>query len=77
MEALIKQCKDNIHKAQETMKVYVDEKRRHVEFEKDECVFLKVPKSRYASLKGGHNKLAHRFYGPYRIVKRLGILLIN
>ena len=45
-----------------------------MEFDVEDWVFLKVPKSHYASHKGGHNKLDHRFYGPYLVLERIGEL---
>ena len=45
-----------------------------MEFDVGDWVFLKVPKTHYASLKGGNNKLAHSFYGPYLVLEKIGEL---
>ena len=75
MRQLLQLCKDNMKKAQDVMKANADVHRRHVEFQEGDYVLLKLPKSRHNTLKGSSNsKLAHRYYGPYLIVKRVGDL---
>ena len=55
------------------MKKTADAKRRPVEFQAGEMVFVKLRPYRQISLaKRRNEKLAARFYGPFRILGRVG-----
>ncbi|KAL0535485.1 hypothetical protein IC582_029816 [Cucumis melo] len=59
--------------AQEQMKRYADQKRRAVEYSVGEYVFLRIRPYRQLSVRSRRNeKLAPRFFGPYKIVERIG-----
>ncbi|TYK22515.1 transposon Tf2-1 polyprotein isoform X1 [Cucumis melo var. makuwa] len=59
--------------AQQQMKLYADQKRRHVEFQVDELVLLKIRPYRQTTLRSKRNeKLSSRYFGPYKILERIG-----
>lgn len=65
--------KDNLLKAQERMKFYADKKRTDREFEEGDEVYLKLQPYRQMSVNLRKNhKLAARYYGPYKVIKRIG-----
>ena len=46
---------------------------RYLSFEEGDYVHLRLHKNRYAPLKGNTNtKRAHRYYGPYKIIRKVG-----
>lgn len=60
-------------KAQCRMKQQADLKRKEVDFTPGDWVFLKLRPYRQKSLvKGNNPKLLARFYGPYKILERIG-----
>uniref|UniRef100_A0A0A9GF89 Integrase catalytic domain-containing protein n=1 Tax=Arundo donax TaxID=35708 RepID=A0A0A9GF89_ARUDO len=67
--------KENLSKAQARMKRYADLNRSERSFLEGDMVYLKVQPYRHTSL-GLHNslKLHSRYYGPFRIVQRVGNL---
>jgi hypothetical protein len=72
MENMVKKVQQNLKEAQNKQKSYVDQKRRHLEFQVGDHVYLKV-KARKRSLKlGNYAKLAPRFCGPFKILTRIG-----
>ena len=55
------------------MKLYADKKRREMSYEEGEWVYLKVRPYRQKTLANRINeKLGLRFYGPYKILQKLG-----
>ena len=55
------------------MKVFVDAKRHHAEFKTGDMVYLKLWPYRQCSLaRYKFEKLAARYYGPYKILQRIG-----
>ncbi|XP_076933764.1 uncharacterized protein LOC143599769 [Bidens hawaiensis] len=55
------------------MKTQADQKRREVEFGEGELVFVKLQSYRQISVANRpSNKLAPKYFGPYRILKRIG-----
>ncbi|KAA8520754.1 hypothetical protein F0562_014974 [Nyssa sinensis] len=72
-DVLLRQLKDNLHAASNRMKQVADSKRRDIEFEEGDMVFLKLhPYRQQTVFKRAYQKLASRFYGPYLIEKRVG-----
>ena len=72
-DALLRQLKDNLHAASNHMKQVADSKRRDIEFEEGDLVFLKLHQYRKRTVfKRAYQKLASRFYGPFLIEKRVG-----
>jgi hypothetical protein len=71
MENMVRTVQQNLKEAQDRQKSYVDKKRRHLEFQVGDHVYLKV-KARKSSLKLGNcAKLAPRFCGPFEILARI------
>ncbi|XP_010480761.1 PREDICTED: uncharacterized protein LOC104759552 [Camelina sativa] len=68
----IKFIQESMKKAQDRQKKYADRKRREVEFEVGDMVYLKVAPQKGKDRFGKVGKLAVRFIGPYRIEKRVG-----
>ena len=72
-DALLQQLKDNLHAASNRMKQVADSKRRDIEFEEGDLVFLKLhPYWQQTVLRRAYQKSASRFYGPYLIEKQVG-----
>ena len=58
--------------AQSRQKSYVDVRRRPLEFEVGDHVFLRVMPKRGVVRFGKHEKLSSRFIGPFEILERIG-----
>ncbi|XP_048627868.1 uncharacterized protein LOC125596911 [Brassica napus] len=72
-DAMIELLREHLHKAQQTMKNRADGRRREVEFEVGDKVFLKLrPYRQHTLARRSNEKLAARFYGPYEIASRVG-----
>ena len=70
---LLHQLKLNLHQASNRMKQIADSKRRDIEFNEGDLVFLRLhPYRQQTVFKRASQKLAHRFYGPFPIEKRIG-----
>ncbi|KAH9320795.1 hypothetical protein KI387_015434, partial [Taxus chinensis] len=70
---ILRALKENLQKAQNQQKVYADRHRIERSFEAGDSVFLRLQPYRQSSLKQkGAKKLKPRFYGPYRVVRRVG-----
>ncbi|KAL5560775.1 hypothetical protein UlMin_036986 [Ulmus minor] len=70
---LLTQLKLNLHQASNRMKQIADSRRRDIEFNEGDLVFLKLhPYRQQTVFKRASQKLAHRFYGPFPIEKRIG-----
>ena len=67
--SLIRQC---LLKAQSRQKSYADVRRRPLEFEVGDHVFLKVMPKRGMVIFGKHVKLLPRFIGPFELLERIG-----
>jgi hypothetical protein len=65
--------KENLQAPQNQQKIYADRQRIQRSFEVGELVFLRLQPYKQSSLKrSGAEKLKPRFYGPYRVIKRIG-----
>lgn len=72
---MLKLLRDNLQKAQDRMKSQADLKRREVQFEVVDHVFLKIQPYRQKSLaKRRFEKLSPSFFGPYSIRRRVGLV---
>jgi len=68
----IKLIKERIKAAQSRQKAYADNRRRPLEFEVGDSVFLKVSPMKGVRRTGGKNKLAPRYVGPFEILDKIG-----
>lgn len=72
-EDLLSQLQVNLHKAQQAMKFQADKKRRHVEFNVNDQVLVKLQPYRQSSVAlRKHQKLGMRYFGPFPVVAKLG-----
>jgi len=70
---ILRALKDNIATAQNQQKLYADKGRVERHFEVGDLVYLRLQPYRQSSLKQkGAEKLKPRFYGPYRVIRRIG-----
>ena len=58
--------------AQSRKKSYVDKRRRPIEFEVGDYIYLKVSPMKKVQWFGVKSKLAPRYVGPYKIIKQCG-----
>ena len=63
---------DRLKTAQICLKYYVDVRRRELEFQVDDWVFLKVSPMKGVMRFGKKGKISPRYVGPYKILKRVG-----
>ncbi|KAL8110294.1 hypothetical protein AgCh_026135 [Apium graveolens] len=74
-DAILDELRFNLIKVQQVMKLAVDSKHRDESFEADDLVYLKLQLYRQRSLaRRSFEKLDAQYYGPYRVVKRIGKL---
>ncbi|GMI89660.1 hypothetical protein HRI_002635300 [Hibiscus trionum] len=72
-DELLCQLKHNLQHAQLRMKNQADKKRREVELTVDYWVFVRLQPYRHLSLRlHRHQKLSPRFFGPYKVTRRIG-----
>ncbi|GJR70324.1 putative nucleotidyltransferase, ribonuclease H [Tanacetum coccineum] len=70
---MLKLIRHNLHKAQDRMRQQANSKRHDISFEVGDYVFLKIQPYRQRSLaKRRYEKLSPRFFGPYRITRKVG-----
>ncbi|KAF2295039.1 hypothetical protein GH714_031194 [Hevea brasiliensis] len=71
-EKILRELKSHLSRAANQMKQYVDLKRRDVEFQVGDHVYLKLQPYRQQSVsKRASQKLASRYFGPYRVLERV------
>lgn len=74
-DAILQDLKIHLSKAANQMKQSADKKRRDVEFNHGDFVYLKLQPYRQQSVsKRAFQKLATRFYGPFRVDEKIGNL---
>nr|CAN80324.1 hypothetical protein VITISV_015014 [Vitis vinifera] len=66
--------KERLKTTQSRHKSYADRRRRDLEFEVGDHVFLKVSPMKYVMRFGRKGKLSPRFVGPFEILERVGTL---
>ncbi|CAI9294236.1 unnamed protein product [Lactuca saligna] len=72
-QRIINDLKEAITKAQDRMVKQANKKRAEKEFEVDDLVYIRLQDYRHNSVRDQKtNKLARRFYGPYKITERIG-----
>jgi hypothetical protein len=72
-EAILRTLKDNLVMAQNRMKQQTDQGHSERQFAEGDRVFIRRQPYKQNSLKADHcQKLAHKFYGPYTVLKRVG-----
>ncbi|KAL5787294.1 hypothetical protein ACOSP7_004243 [Xanthoceras sorbifolium] len=71
-EEKVKIIKDRLKVASDRQKSYADLKRKEIEYEVGEKVFLKVSPWKKVLRFGRKGKLSPRFIGPYEIIERVG-----
>ena len=64
--------RDRLKVAQPRQKSYADSKRKAIEYEVGDRVYLRVSPLQGVKRFGVKGKLAPRFVGPYRILQRIG-----
>lgn len=69
----LRQLKFHLSRAQGQMKKFADRKRRHLQFEVGDWVFLKLRPHRQSSVAQRiHPKLSPRYYGPFKVLEKMG-----
>ncbi|XP_049392040.1 uncharacterized protein LOC125856518 [Solanum stenotomum] len=68
----VKLIKERLKTAQSLQKSYVDVRRRDIEFQVDDWVFLKVSPMKGVMRFGRKGKLSPRYIGPYKVIRRVG-----
>ncbi|KAL4271478.1 hypothetical protein GQ457_13G013980 [Hibiscus cannabinus] len=72
-DELLRVLKRNLVQAQNRMKTQADRRRRELELEEGSWAFVRLQPYRQLSLRlQRHHKLSPRFFGPYRVIKRIG-----
>jgi hypothetical protein len=70
---ILRELKDHLQRAQNQQKVQADKHRVERTFEVGDLVYLRLQPYRQASIKrSGAEKLQPRFFGPYRINRKIG-----
>eukprot|EP00253_Pinus_taeda_P033608 PITA_33608 len=70
---ILRALKDNMATTQNQQKLYADKGRVERQFEVGDMVYLRLQPYRQSSLKQkGAKKLKPRFYGSYRVIRRVG-----
>uniref|UniRef100_A0A2N9IF31 Integrase catalytic domain-containing protein n=1 Tax=Fagus sylvatica TaxID=28930 RepID=A0A2N9IF31_FAGSY len=73
-QGIIGLLKENLLSAKSRMKSQADKHRLERSFQVGEWVFLRLQPFRQKSVSRKHGKLAARFYGPFQIVEKVGVV---
>lgn len=74
-DTILRELRYNLSLARQRMKCQADQKRREVSFDIGDYVYLKLQPYRQTSVAfRASMKLAPRFYGPYQIIEKVGIV---
>ena len=72
-QGVLRPLKENLHATQNKMKQQADKKKNELAFKPSDWVFFKLHPYNHTSLKrGGQYKLESRFYGPYKVLQKIG-----
>ena len=71
-EDQVRMIRENLRVAQTRQKSYVDNRRRELVFKEGDYVYLKVSPMRSVKRFNMKGKLAPRYVGPFKILKRRG-----
>jgi hypothetical protein len=71
-EERVAEIREKLKAAQSRQKSYADKKRREVSFSPGDFAYLKVSPIRGTRRFQVHGKLAPRYIGPYKVLKRVG-----
>ncbi|XP_066365133.1 uncharacterized protein [Miscanthus floridulus] len=71
-EEQVRKIRENLRVAQTRQKSYVDNRRRDLVFEEGDYVYLKVSPMRSVKRFNMKGKLAPRYVGPFKVLKRCG-----
>lgn len=74
-EEVLLTLKHQLKKSQNSLKEFTDRKRKHMEFEVGDFVYLKLQSYHQLLVFQQRNlRLAPRYYGPYKILEKIGII---
>lgn len=72
-DQILRTLQDNLHMARNRMKQQADQHRSERSFQVGDMVFLRLQPYKQSSLKlKGRHKLAPKFYGPYKVLQKIG-----
>jgi hypothetical protein len=73
-EERVAEIREKLKAAQSQQKSYADKKRREASFNPRDFAYLKVSPIRGTRIFQVHGKLPPRYIGPYKVMKRVGIV---
>ena len=71
-DEILSLLKSHLLTAQQRMKIQANKHHTDVSFEAKDMVFMKLQPYRQASVAADYHKLSKKYYGPYRITKKVG-----
>ena len=72
-QAILTLMKENLQVAQNQQKQYADRHREERTFQANDLVYLRLQPYKQTYLKrNGAEKLKPRYYGPYKVVRKIG-----